>query len=276
MKRSVRLGTSAEEGYPIPCLALYGNAAREAASMEWSDIRASKLNRDLKPSHLAQLRRSMEAYGYLTEYPITVDEDGYVIDGNHRLYVAREFGETGSFVIADKLTPHIAADAVRCVRPWDSEDYLTFWAKQGNTRAVRILGICRQYGIPPASVLLVLHLHGQTLRQADTSKWPTDEQIDAAVPIIQDMTVLELVPGWGEGRAFKARSAVSAYMRLRDISGFDYQRFRQRLSKYGTDFVRYHTPEQLLDEMVRLYNIRTPAEYCLTVPATAKRRIRHR
>lgn len=39
-----------------------------------------------------ELRRSMKEYGYLPGYPITLDQDGNVIDGHHRMEIAHELG----------------------------------------------------------------------------------------------------------------------------------------------------------------------------------------
>jgi hypothetical protein len=81
--------------------------------------------RPTNPDHVLLLKKSIEDWGYLPGFPITLDQNGIVLSGRHRLKVAQDLGFTwASQVVKVNETQAVGIAAASNVqRPFTSAEY---------------------------------------------------------------------------------------------------------------------------------------------------------
>lgn len=105
-------------------------------------------NRSVDSIHVKQLQRLMLTNGNLTgEFPIIVDKEGNVIDGQHRLAALKEMGWEVGYRVEENAT----IDTVRAInqgnRNWSWRDVADSYAQQGNNDYAWFLSFVDQYGL---------------------------------------------------------------------------------------------------------------------------------
>lgn len=105
-------------------------------------------NREVNKTHLKRLAKSVSETSYLDIIPIIVNEDFEVIDGQHRLEVARELGLPVNYVVA----PGAGLKEVQLLnaneRAWLKADYLESYIKLGNQNYVILKDFMKKFGLP--------------------------------------------------------------------------------------------------------------------------------
>ncbi|RAN77988.1 hypothetical protein B5P43_18325 [Bacillus sp. SRB_336] len=105
-------------------------------------------NRHVNDTHVKQLQRLMLTNGNLTaEFPIIVDKDHYVIDGQHRLEALKGLG----WEIGYRIEENATIDTVRAInqgnRNWGWRDMAYSYAQRGNENYQWFLAFVDQYGL---------------------------------------------------------------------------------------------------------------------------------
>lgn len=89
-------------------------------------------NRDLKKRALKRVGNEFESVGHFDPaFPIVVDEQFNVLDGQHRLHVAKEKGWPVFFVVSKSVARSMVPGLNSSSTPWGIEDYLEWFASQG-------------------------------------------------------------------------------------------------------------------------------------------------
>ena len=88
-------------------------------------------NRELDPGNLKKLRASFSSKNLMHLKPIVVDEDMNVIDGNHRVAVAKELKIPVFYIIQEGNIPEDML-ILNIQKQWTSRDAVNFMAKHGN------------------------------------------------------------------------------------------------------------------------------------------------
>lgn len=105
-------------------------------------------NRLVNQTHVRQLQKLMLNNGNLThEFPIIVDKEGYVIDGQHRLEALKGLGWEVGYRVEENAT----IDTVRAInqgnRNWGWRDMAYSYASRGNENYTWFLSFIDQYGL---------------------------------------------------------------------------------------------------------------------------------
>lgn len=89
-------------------------------------------NRDVDALHVKRLQKLMLLNGNLTyEFPIVVNQELFVIDGQHRLRALEELGWEVGYVIQDEATIDTVRAINRGQRNWSWRDVANSYAKLG-------------------------------------------------------------------------------------------------------------------------------------------------
>ena len=88
-------------------------------------------NREVNKGHFKKLVDSVKAKNLLHLFPIVVNVDFEIIDGQHRLSVARELGVPIYFLIDDEVTKVDIALVNNNRKQWSVRDYINFHDKEG-------------------------------------------------------------------------------------------------------------------------------------------------
>lgn len=102
--------------------------SKSTKNYEWFKFLAN--NRPISQRHLNNLRKQFQNYGNITEVsPITVNNHGFILDGQHRRLLCEEFGYPVHYnEITPKnieLTPAINSNQKR----WGAMDFVNFFAE---------------------------------------------------------------------------------------------------------------------------------------------------
>ena len=108
-------------------------------TMDYDRFRFFNTNRNIVESHVRKLMASISEIGLLEE--ITINEDYYIIDGQHRFEALKRMSEH----IVAKIKLGASSDSIIPVnimrRGWSITDYINFYAERGNQNYQLIKGI---------------------------------------------------------------------------------------------------------------------------------------
>lgn len=118
-----------------------------------------KGNRTLNASHVKKLAQYLKIENFLPVNPIIVNENGEVIDGQHRLAAAKLIGAEVSFVVREgaRLPEVILLNSVN--KTWGLQDYLRSHIERGNATYQIIADFCKTYNLSVALGLEILGDH---------------------------------------------------------------------------------------------------------------------
>lgn len=101
-------------------------ATQKSVKYDWFQFLAN--NRPISKKHLNALRDQFDEYGNITEIsPITVNKNGFIIDGQHRFLICKErnlpiyYNEVD---IKKEVTPAMNSNQ----KKWTARDYINFFA----------------------------------------------------------------------------------------------------------------------------------------------------
>lgn len=103
-------------------------------------------NREADPKHVKRIIRNMLQVGNLTgEFPIVVNENMEVIDGQHRLEACRELNWPIYYRIQEGLNLDTVRGINQAAQNWSWKDYAHSFASQGKTAYQQFLDLADVY-----------------------------------------------------------------------------------------------------------------------------------
>lgn len=114
-----------------------------------ADIKMTEANRDIVPQQVERLKESIRKYGYLEGMPIVVDEDGFIIDGQHRYMACKELKIEPPIIQAASfdIVPIINSTQLK----WTMKDFVKYFAEKGYAHYVVLRALCKAKNISPAT-----------------------------------------------------------------------------------------------------------------------------
>lgn len=118
------------------------------------DIRLTDVNRDVNPYHVERLKNLIEKHGYFAGAPIIVDEDGLIIDGQHRYKACLELGvepvivQDGNF----DMVPILNSTQLS----WSLKDYVKYYAAKAYEDYVILEQLCKAKNISVSAAYNIL------------------------------------------------------------------------------------------------------------------------
>ena len=99
------------------------------SKMKMENIKICSANRDIARPQVDRLKKLIQKYGYIESYPIIVDPDGLIIDGQHRYLACKELSIEPPIVVEKSfdLTPILNSSQMR----WSTKDYVKYYAAKG-------------------------------------------------------------------------------------------------------------------------------------------------
>ncbi len=126
-------------------------------STDYEQFKTLGGNREVNPSHVKQLQKLMIDNGNLTaEFPIVIDREGFVIDGQHRLEALKGLGWEVGYMVEENAT----IDTVRAInrgnRNWGWRDIAYSHANLGNEDYRWFISFVDQYGLKFGPALTIV------------------------------------------------------------------------------------------------------------------------
>jgi hypothetical protein len=116
---------------------------------DYGRFHSIKGNRPINEMHVKELIKSFTEFGNLTpDYPIDINDENGVQDGQHRLEVCKRLG----WPVHYRITPNISIEVIQALnrgrRNWGWRDYGDSYAKLGVEHYKQFMGLADQYNLP--------------------------------------------------------------------------------------------------------------------------------
>src|ERR1700728_1996405 len=105
-------------------------------------------NRDIKSSILEKLTKSIKRNNFLCDFPLIVDSNYNVLDGQHRLAVAKALKLPIYYIISNTIKSDDMAFVNDAGGKWIREDYIKHFAEKGNVNYVKLRDLLKKLNIP--------------------------------------------------------------------------------------------------------------------------------
>lgn len=221
-------------------------------------------NRLINASHVNKLKSSIEKHNLLRANPITVNQWGEVIDGQHRLTAAEQLGEYIYFYIAYDVNQQAIHIINKLRKNWDSNSYLQSHiqgipsGKAHSTAYTVVNQISKAYNCSVAIALSMLCIQTKGPNKDDFINGnlaiPNDETIKTANRVGQVMLAMDELK---MARTIsRSRSMVSAIVILVKHSSYEKNVFLKRLETNSARIQRAASVNDYLPMLVKVYNAR--------------------
>lgn len=122
---------------------------------DYGRFHSIKGNRPINEMHVKELMRSFTEFGNLTpDYPIDINDENGIQDGQHRLEVCKQLG----WPIHYRIVPNASIEVIQALnrgrRNWSWKDYGYSFEKLGNEHYRNFMGLAEQYNLPFRAVMV--------------------------------------------------------------------------------------------------------------------------
>ena len=226
----------------------------------------SEHNRDTTMAGRKKLVASMEKYGFIPSFPVVVrrDADGklVVVDGQHRLLIARHLGLPVYFV--EESAEFVTAEVNDAMRTWGLSDYVQTWARNGNKDYVEAQEFARRHGIAIGKACSIL---GGTVSTGNV-----DSQIRSGTFKVKDREWAEAVATLYTAvcklsKDISKTRFLEACMAVTRVKGFDLSRMTSGAKKCREKLAGYSTRDGNLEMLEEVYNYGRKQMFGLKVAA---------
>ena len=143
-------------------------------------------NRRINREHVNKLKESLSKYGFLESQPITVTNNFEIIDGQHRFIACKDMGLPVNYVVVDsKNVDNMLIDLNNTQRKWNVQDYVVFYAEQGNENYIRLLQLSKKFNISISCVCAIAQNSVQGGRDTDIIKSGNFRFQNSETPIVE-------------------------------------------------------------------------------------------
>jgi hypothetical protein len=199
-------------------------------------------NRKIDKNHLNRLMASVEEKNLLKDFPILVNSDYYVLDGQTRLEVAKQLDIPIFYRISkDMIEDDISLINSNC-KTWQLDDYLKSWVDKKNQDYLKLERFMLTYGISLSNSLIILEGqwwsgNGKNKSNFRRGIWQYPVNDFHARQIVLELKQFED----RYGISFKdKRSFILAYSAIRKDEQFDIKRMQRKLkSSESNSFISF-------------------------------------
>jgi len=230
-------------------------------TIDYSIFQRMEGNRPINQLHVKRLAKSMNERGFIPAYHIVVNEGMILVDGQHRLEAAKSLGVPVFYVIQPDIDIHINRDLNSTSKGWSVNDYLDSFVEQGLTDYIAMKEFSQRY--PMLSVSSITHLSEMTGGylinnfKAGNTKFNPDSAF-----VVTCAEVITLLANEGYPAT---RTMTLAVKQLVALDGFNFDIFKQRLTRYPFRVRKGADVNSWLATLVKLYNHTTRKDNCLSV-----------
>jgi len=204
------------------------------STLDYEKFKPMEGNRTVDKQHVRDLEKLMLMNGNLTyEYPIVVDDDGRVIDGQHRLEALKELGWEVGYVIERNSTIETVRAINRGARNWGWRDVAESFAKLGDENYKWFLDFVDKYGIQYQTAVLLAG--GKTTRRRATSGFQAGEFVVSKTKRAEAERIATLIASLTESLGLTNQNFQRALSRALLYPGVDANRMEQKLHSQAAD-----------------------------------------
>jgi len=215
--------------------------------------------------HNPNLQKSMEKYGWIKSFPLTCRSSYDVIDGQHRLEIARKLDLEVPYCINDKIEKY-DIPLIQCGRNWSMDDFLKHYATRGYRHYVSVKQAL-EFGNMKIGVFL--RCFGVTKKGKTAHKSFKEGKVNLSTYDFEyiDMQINRLNEikacvnksrqclNLDEYISIKATAAL--YTFISSFENYEHERFMHALDTYPDNIIevlKFSTTENIINGCIALYN----------------------
>lgn len=218
-------------------------------------------NRPLIKSHIKKLKESVSNNNFLNLHPIVVNENFEIIDGQHRLEVAKQLGVEIFYILSSKVTDdHLITSNVN-QKGWEVENYIDFYAcKHKIEPYIQFKQMMIQSGLKPKAILnLTLGIVSTNLLQflkTGKFKFPASENPQKILDFYCDFIAYARDKRIRPLSMFTNHHFTKSFRWLYRTTGFETNIFFKKLDLKWFDLKPQRTAEEWYQLILSIYNFK--------------------
>jgi len=239
------------------------------STTDYSIFKRLKGNRFISQTHVKQLVRSMVDGGNLTQnFPIIINEDHEVIDGQHRIEALKQLNWPVFYVIQEGLSIQVVRDLNGAGSNWGWQAYANSWAEMGHDDYQRLLQLVEDFNIGFHIIMLYTRTSMMTgsphtkhnkhivFKNGDYKLSPEQYQ-KARILLDQYDQLRQLVPLKAQSKNPPASFATACYNIMQSPT-YDHKRMIHKLNLHGpSNYKMFNQTKDNMHELEDIYNWRT-------------------
>jgi len=214
-----------------------------------------ELNRNIK-NKVERLKESMRQHGFIPSYPLHVTPVGggrfKVKGGHHRLEAAMALGIPVYYVVSTDIASIYELEAASS--PWDTQDYVTSYRRQGIPDYVELYKFCEwtEINASQAAAMMRGQLASSVRNVAEslkTGRFKIKERQHANIvgEIVQLMKAKGVI-------GYKNANLVNAISRIVMVPQFDMKRMQKKIKTFSSMIGRRSTVKDYVQMLEDVYN----------------------
>lgn len=212
-------------------------------------------NRKVVRHHVEEIKESIKAHGYLNHAPIVLNEQGEIIDGQHRYIACCELGITPPTITLTGDNSQLMVDLNRSQKAWGIDDFVNFYSKMGKMSFQVLQEFCKKTKLAVTPALMILtgkFSNFDVIRKGDLVFDCDNKLLVKKYEIADDVSRIARLLKLHRGN----KSITDAYLSLIGIDGFNREYFIQKMYRYRDRLALCASAKSYLQMFVAVYNYR--------------------
>lgn len=215
-------------------------------------------NRDINKNHVNTLVASMKQHNDMHLFPIVVNDDMEIVDGQHRLEACKILNCPVFFVVDNEFTPDKIITVNTTQARWKADDFLNYYIEHGNENYLKLKNLRDDLKFKTNTTLrwLIDKAGGSTIQSFNNGKFKFKISEKLLHSILQTKRFIDFL----RTRNFKPEKAYDSWSFHAACKEFftnpivDHERFFNRLNEIPFTFYYTNTWQAYLDQFVEIYN----------------------
>lgn len=219
---------------------------------DYSQFSFRKDNRPVKETNVLSKIESIKMMGQ--KQPITVDKNGRVIDGQHRLEACKKLNIPVKYIIDEKrMSTQEIADLQSSSISWKPDDYASSFASTGNDSYKLYVLFSQAYPEFAHSCRLTMLENTYNRNHGAENKFKAGMfVVKSYKKACQYAEALKKIGAFYEG--YNRRSFVCAVLYMMDNPEFSFERFMRKLPKRRRELMDFSKTEDYIEALQKIYN----------------------
>lgn len=205
-------------------------------------------NRPINENHVKAIIRSYKEKNLAQYFPILVNSEYEIFDGQHRFLALKELGLEVPYMVAEDLQIRYLLLINQNQKNWKLNDFINNQADQGDEDCIRLRDDNKSLGVDFGTLYRMANKKRLVMEDIEKYKIRYSEAHSKSIhPIIEEIEIFS-------GKDFfKNGNFISAYMAVRDVMGFDYPILKRQYQK-RPDALQKGIGEQYFKNLIAIYN----------------------
>lgn len=234
------------------------------STRDYDRFSVPKGQRNVNWKRVAEIATAMLDENFHQSYPIVVNSNFEILDGQHRFEAARRIKADIHYVINDRIAPPDVAKLARLTKSWGMEDFLKSYVDQGLPEYIRFDAFVGKYGLT-AHVCLTLASTGTDQKViAARFKEGTFQFVNKDFCVLVAERVQDFAGHFPSG--YRQSSFVLAIRHLSQHESYEHRVMLQKMVYCSSRLVKCATVEQYVGLLEEIYNYKSRTPYVHFLP----------